>query len=320
VVVVCTALYLRYLRARTPRGVAYAGNREVVLWSAAAQVREPVATVNFGDRLEILGHFQDRVKVRSPNRITGWVSQSDLLTPDVWQRARDLAAKTAVMPVQASGHTRVISNLHVEAGRESPRIRQLSKTIPVDMLQRAVADAPVNNAGEENSDEPVEAKKEDWWLVRAHTPDQMSVSGWMLGKFIDLDAPAPLRDLASSAGIHIMGWFELNSVKDPSGGQKPQYLVVGSRGAEGQPCDFTLMRVFTWSAHRQQYETAFITSNVCGKLPVTVTRPSLPGGDATFSFSELGRGSPEERTYRMHQTIVRRVRESGTGTSSKHPR
>ena len=42
-------------------------------------------------------------------------------------------------------------------------------------------------------------KKEDWWLVRAHSADQTSMAGWILGRFIDLDVPAPLPDYASSA-------------------------------------------------------------------------------------------------------------------------
>ena len=318
--VVCTGAYFRFLRPRTPRAVAYAGNRQVTLWSATAQVREPVTTVNFGDRLDVLGHFQDRVKVRTVNGITGWVGQNDLLSADVWQRARELDLKTAAMPVQARGHTKTISNLHIEAGRESPRIRQLSKTIPVDLVEREAVEVPASSAGEEADEGPAEAKKEDWWLVHVHAPDQPSLSGWMLGRFIDLDVPAPLPDFASSSGMHIVGWFVLNNVVDSSGALKPQYLVVGVRGSEGQPCDFTLIRVFTWSGQRKRYETAFVKSDACGKLPVIVTRASSPGGDASFSFDELGRGAPEVRAYHMHQTIVRREIESGARGASKYPR
>ncbi len=317
--VLCTAAYLRFLRPHGPREVAYAGNRQVTLWSATAQVREPVTTVNFGDHLDVLGHFQDRVKVRTLNGITGWVGQNDLLSADMWQRARDLDAKTAKMPVQARGHTKTISNLHFEAGRESPRIRQLGKTIPLELLEREAVEVPANSA-EEDTEESAEARKEDWWLVRMHASDQPSLSGWMLGRFIDLDVPAPLPDFASSAGMHIIGWFDLNSVKDSSGAQRPQYLVIGVRGSEGQPCDFTLIRVFTWGMQRKRYETAFVKSDVCGKLPMIVTHPSSPGGDALFTFDEMGQGAPEARTYRMHQTIVRRVIESGAHDSSKHSR
>jgi hypothetical protein len=154
-----------------------------------------------------------------------------------------------------------------------------------------------------------QAKKEDWWLVRARPPDQTNMAGWILGRFIDLDVPEPLPDYASAAGMRIVAWFELSKVSDATGGTKPQYLVVGDRGAEGQACDFTLMRVFTWGNQRQRYETAFVESDVCGKLPVKLEPATTPGGDASFSFEDLSGGSPEDRLYKMHQTIVRRVRE-----------
>jgi hypothetical protein len=87
----------------------------------------------------------------------------------------------------------------------------------------------------------------------------------------------------------------------------PQYLVVGVRGPEGQPCDFTLLRVFTWSQKRQRYETAFVESDVCGQLPVRLVPAAAPGGDASFSFADASDGAPVDRSYRMHQTVVRRV-------------
>ena len=139
----------------------------------------------------------------------------------------------------------------------------------------------------------------------------------MLGRFVDFDVPSPLPDYASAAGMHIAAWFELNRVPDSSGGAKAQYLVVGNRGSEGQACDFTLLRVFTWSVQRQRYETAFVESDVCGKLPVTLTSAKAVGSDVTFAFQDESNGPPENRVYRMHQTIVRRVRQAGNEPSRK---
>ena len=109
--------------------------------------------------------------------------------------------------------------------------------------------------------------------------------------------------------MRIVAWFELNRVSDGTGETKPQYLVVGDRGSEGQTCDFTLMRVFTWGNQRERYETAFVESDVCGKLPVKLDAGSTPGGDASFAFEDLSRRNARKSLYQMHQTIVRRVRE-----------
>jgi hypothetical protein len=72
------------------------------------------------------------------------------------------------------------------------------------------------------------------------------------------------------------------------------------------------MRVFTWGNQRQRYETAFVESDLCGKLPVKLAPATTPGGDVAFSFEDMSSGAPEERLYRMHQTIVRRVKNQGS--------
>jgi len=322
--VICVGAYVRIHHGKPPMEVAYAGNRQVTVWRTTAQVREAVTTVSFGERLDVLKRFQDQVNVRTTNGTVGWVAERDLLSADLWQKAKDLEAKAAAMPVEARGHTRVLSNLHIAPGRDTPRIRQLSKAIHVEVYERQPMEVPATalaKAGDddENSGEPPQARKEDWWLVRAHTQDDTTVSGWLLGRFIDLDVPSPLPDYASSTGMRILAWFELNRVNDDSGQPRPQYLVVGTHGPEGQPCDFTMLRVFTWGIQRERYETAFVESKACGKLPVKIMPPAAPGGEITFSFENLGGGAPEERRYLMHQTIVRRVRE-GRGQTRKQPR
>jgi len=367
------ALYLRSRRPGPSLGVAYVANRDAILWSTTAQVRERLAILGYGERLDILGRSSDQVHVRTASGTTGWISQGDLLAADLWQKALDLAAKTAAQPVEARGHTRVLSNLHLDPGRDAPRIRQLARATPVELFERraleapatatpanpaanmpagpaaptgvaasAAAPAPTGSAATpapsatnapaavkptpaepaaETASPPTEdeqgaagqspsVKKEDWWLVRARVSDQAPISGWILGRFIDLDVPAPLPDYANAAGMRIVAWFELNHVTDASGNAKPQYLVVGARGPEGQPCDFTLLRVYTWGVSAQRYETAFVASELCGKLPVALHPASTPGGDATFAFEDWSRGAKEQQTYHMHQTVVRRVKES----------
>src|SRR5208282_3692370 len=325
-VIVAVAAYLRFHHKKGPVDVVYAGNRQVTLWSTTAQVREPVASVNFGERLDVLDSFEEEVKVRASSGATGWVNEHDLLSAELWEQARDLETKAATMPVEARGHTKVLSNLHVDAGRDAPRIRQLSRDVPLDLLARQSADVPAANhantdhanTDEDNSpSQPAQAKKEDWWLVRAHPPAEAPFSGWILGRFIELDVPAPLPDYASSAGTRIVAWFDLNHAKDSSGNLKTQYLLLGAKGSEGQACDFSSVRIYTWGVQRNRYETAFVDSGVCGKLPVELTRSTTSAGDVTFSFEDLGSGAPHNRTYRMHQTIVRRVKEPGEAKQRK---
>jgi hypothetical protein len=338
--VLVAALYVRFHHSAPPLETAYAGSRTVTLYSTSAQVREPVTIVSFGDRLEVLQRFQNQVKVRTSAGVMGWTEEGDLLSADLWQTLKDLEAKSATMPVVAHGHTRVLSNLHIEPGRDSPRVRQLNKDIPIEMMARQpelVAPAAISSAEDESGDAPAsdsakpdgrkskgrkstdrkssdrdsgdkpQPKKEDWWLVRAHIADQAVLAGWLLGRFVELDVPSPLPDYATSAGMRIVAWTELNRVPSESGKPVAQYLLLGTHGPEGQPCDFTSLRVYTWGKQKDRYETAFVESNVCGKLPIQRLQSAGPEADITFSFLDSSNGQPERRTYRMHQTIVRRV-------------
>ena len=356
--VLVVALYVRFHHSAPPLETAYAGNRTVTVYSTSAQVREQVASVSFGDRLEVLQRFQNQVKVRTTTGVVGWIGEGDLLSADLWQTLKDLEAKSATMPVVARGHTRVPSNLRIEPGRDSPRVRQLNKDIPVELLARQpelVAPAANASAGEESvdasppesatpgdhksndrksksrksdarksdahkSEDKPEPKREDWWLVRAHLSDQAVLAGWLLGRFVELDVPSPLPDYATSAGMRIVAWNELNRVPSASGKPMAQYLLLGIHGPEGQPCDFTSLRVYTWGKQRDRYETAFVESNVCGKLPITRLQSAGPAVDITFSFLDASNGAPERRTYQMHQTIVRLVRDGNAPKPRKRTR
>jgi hypothetical protein len=323
--IVFGVFYLRALHRRRPREVAYAGGREVIVWSTTAQVREPVATVGFGERLIVLKRYEDEAQVRTMKGATGWVSGHDLLSADLWQNVQDLGTKTAGLPVEGRGQTRVLSNLHVTPGRSSPMVVQLPRNVSVELFQRKPLPVPspatvmTSRAGatENSGAEMPETRMEDWWLVRADTVAQGPLAGWILGKFVDLSVPPPIPDYMSAANTRIVAWFELNRVTDVPGEPKPQYLVVGVRGAEGQPCDFTLLRVFTWAKSKQRYETAYVESELCGMLPVKLT-PAKPAADGVgFAFDDLSNGESAERIYRMKDTVVRRAKEQEGASAGK---
>ena len=140
--VICGIFYYRSHRTKVARETAYAANRQVIVWSTTAQVREPSATLNFGDPVQILDEFEDQAQVRTAAGVTGWVSKDDLLSADFWKKMQDLDAASSKLPVEARGHTHVLSNLRLDPGRESPRIRQLNKDVPVDLIERQVAAVP----------------------------------------------------------------------------------------------------------------------------------------------------------------------------------
>src|SRR5258705_218398 len=255
------------------------------------------------------------------------------MEPALWQRSIKLLNQTRGMPVQGRGRTKFSPNLRGQPGRTEPRLYKFGRNVPVEIVGREVADWVQVADEKDAASEPQETKKEDWFLVRGvatRPPGEASaraaesantrqpgtqtspIAGWVVARFVELDLPEPLREGAASANIRPLAWFELNRVSDPSG-DKPQYLVAAARGPEGQACDFSALRVYTWYAKKTRYETAFIENNLCGQLPVRVGKG--PKGEPEFRFQVM-EGAKEERAYRLNQTVVRRVRE-GSDSSAK---
>ena len=358
IVLIFVALLYWKLHTGSPKviSVGYVGDRDVILWNTLAQVREEVAEVHYGDRVEVVRVEGTAVQVRAPSGTIGWMRDSrQMMDSDLWGKSASLLERARTMPVQARGRTKTVSNVRVEPGRDGQRIFQFGRGTHVLILQRAVADAPAgpeeNSPDEKTSTaEDQKSKPEDWLLVlrdidspangdgalasgnvpvqvKPSTKDAVSsgpgvvqtvpgaaggqsglVAGWVLARFIELELPGPVKDYASSADLHVVAWFELNRVPNGSGGDAPQYLVAGSRGGEGQACDFTMLRVYTWGAARKRYETAYVESDLCGRLPIRISSGEK---GPEFHFPDVDEGGAD-RAYSMYQTTVRRVKNTPT--------
>jgi SH3-like domain-containing protein len=315
-------------------GEAYVSTKSTALLSSVAQVRQEIGELHYGERVETMAKRNEFVKVKTSDGLVGWVDAHQLMDPQLWQRSIALLKKVQDLPVQARGRTKVATNLRVEPGRAEARLYQFGRGIPVEVVGRATADwAQVSD--EKEGSTPDDAKKEDWFLVRgvatrppgettarsgAPIPSTTTgpgdgsapVAGWVVARFVEMDEPDPVREGASSANVRPVAWFELNRVVDDSG-EKSQYLVAATRGPEGQACDFTNLRVYTWNRKKTRYETAFIENNLCGALPIRVRKNAK--GQPEFQFKSMD-GKKEELTYRLMQTLVRRVREAEGGAKA----
>lgn len=319
------ALLAWYFRPKhEPVGEAYVSGQSLPLLSSVAQVKQELGTLHYGDHVDTLAHRNGYVKVRTVSGVVGWVESRNLMDPALWQKSELLLKQVDALPVQARGRTKVSTNLRVEPGRNAGRLYQFTRGVPVEVVGRAVADWEQNSDDKDSEQETKDVKKEDWFLVRAiatrppgeatargsvpaattEPGDQsVPVAGWVVARFIDLDVPDAIREGANAANLRPIAWFELNRVPGESG-DVPQYLLAAARGPEGQSCDFTNLRVYTWNRKRSRYETAFIDNDVCGKLPISVSTNAE--GQPEFRFRQV---QGELRAYQLVQTVVRRIRE-----------
>ncbi len=302
--------------------VAYVSGVQAILRDHVAAVYEKTGVVKNGERVEVLDHDRRFVKVRAATGATGWVEQRYLVSQQVYDRIQKLTADNQNDPVQAQGTARNDTNLHVDPGRDTEHLYQISSGEKLALLKRGTAEkpgavmapprsaAPDSNKLDSNkpgSNKNEQEKKplpliEDWWLVR----DSHNRVGWVLGRMIDLDIPLDVAQYAE--GQRIVAFFVLNQVQD--GDKKvAQYLTVVTEPKDGLPFDFNQIRVFTWNVKRHRYETAY-RERMEGVLPVTVSQENFDKEGTLPVFTirvQDDNGNVSERKYKLNTPIVRRV-------------
>ena len=298
--------------------IAYVSGVQAILRDRVAAVYEKTGVVKNGERVEVLDHDRRFVKVRTAAGATGWVEQRYLVGQEVFDRIQKLTADNQNDPVQAQGAARNDTNLHVEPGRDTEHLYQISSGEKLSLLKRGTAEKPgtvaprprsATPAGNAQNSNPQKNDKnqpapviEDWWLVR----DSHNRVGWVLGRMIDLDIPLDVAQYAE--GQRIVAFFVLNQVQD---GEKKvaQYLTVVTEPKDGLPFDFNQIRVFTWNVKRHRYETAY-RERMAGVLPVTVSQENFDKEGVLPAFTirvQDDNGNVTERKYKLNTPIVRRV-------------
>jgi hypothetical protein len=294
--------------------IAYVSGVQANLRDHVAAVYEKAGVVKNGERVEVLDHDRRFVKVRTATGVMGWMEQRYLVSQEVFDRIQKLTADNQNDPVQAQGATRNDTNLHVEPGRDTEHLYQISSGEKLSLLKRGTAEKPGAVAPPSRSSTPgnPQDKKqpgpviEDWWLVR----DSHNRVGWVLARMVDLDIPLDVAQYAE--GQRIVAFFVLNQVQD--GDKKvAQYLTIVTEPKDGLPFDFNQIRVFTWNVKRHRYETAY-RERMEGVLPVTVSQENFDKEGVLPAFVirvQDDNGNVTERKYKLNTPIVRRVYRPG---------
>ena len=314
----CISIFFLLVLSACNRGrgrvleVAYVSGVQATLRDHVAAVYEKAGVVKNGERVEVLDHDRRFVKVRTADGTTGWMEQRYLVSQEVFDQIQKLTADNQNDPVQARGVTRNDTNLHVEPGRDTEHLYQISAGEKLSLLKRDTAEKPGAVAALSRAAKPGSKKNEqdgkpvpvieDWWLVR----DSHNRVGWVLARMIDLDVPLDVAQYAE--GQRIVAFFVLNQVQD--GDKKvAQYLTVLTEPKDGLPFDFNQIRVFTWNVKRHRYETAY-RERMEGILPVTVSQENFEKEGILPAFVirvKDDNGNVAERKYKLNTPIVRRV-------------
>src|SRR5438270_81851 len=210
---------------------AYVAANNVNVRDRLAAVYNKVATLNNGDKVDVIARGIGEKKAGQANAPTG------------------LKPKPRPAPPVTTKPGKPDKNAAIAKEQKQPE--QSAAALP--------AQPPAKTA---KPPEP-EAPKvyEDWWLVR----NSEGKTGWVLSRMIDLDVPLEIAQYAE--GQRIMAYTILNTVEE-DGKQVPQYLVATNENKDGLPWDFNAIRVFSRNRARHRYETAYRERNLFGLLPI----------------------------------------------------
>jgi SH3-like domain-containing protein len=345
------------LRPKPAAQYVYVTAKQTYLRDRVAAVSNRTATVQNGERLQVLEHGRRFVRVQTAGGEQGWIEEKAVATQEIFDQFEALKKQHESDPTVASAVVRDEVYLHIKAGRETEKFYRLGEGEKLKLLSRATLPKPLppgtkvakavpvlGKGGKAQTPAPDETAPamEDWWLVR----DSKGNAGWLLSRYMDVDAPESI--VRYSEGQRIVGAYILTTVNDPDAEQAdkdiPIYVTVVSPYKAGLTYDFNQVRVFTWSVKKHRYETGFRDKNIEGYLPVTVKMATDPSGKSpaastpapTFSYrvlsDEAGPVIPDPvtgaitpgktvlKTYRLESNMVRRVIAPGASTGGEaHP-
>ena len=338
-----------HLRPRPAGGSVYVTVKQTYLRDRVAAVSNRTATVENGQRLDVLEHGRRFYHVKTEKGEVGWIDEKAVATEDVFDQFKALAQTHKNDPAVASAVVRDDVNLHLRPGRVTETFYRLAEGDKLQLLERATLPkpmpagaAPVKTADAQGTETVPAIAMEDWWLAR----DAKGRAGWLLSHYVDVDVPDSVARY--SEGQRIVGAYVLTTVHDDGAQQDnkdiPIYLTVLSPYTAGLAYDFDQVRVFTWNLKMHRYETAYREKNMEGYLPVTIRMSADPYGRSataqmelpTFTYKVLAAdagavvpdaatgmvtpGRTIEKTYRLEGNLVRRIQAAGSAPDAEaHP-
>ena len=265
-----------------------------------------VATVQHGERLEILERRRRFYKVRTASGAEGWTDGRQLLDEEQMLRLRRLAQRASAFPSQGRAMPLDLLNVHTEPNRQAPSFYQLDEGESAEVIAQRVmpripytGKAPLKAADAElTNGQP--APSDDWVLLRLAD----GRAGWVLMRMLAMAIPEEVGQYAE--GHFITSYFPLGEVK----GQKvnKSHWLWTTRTSPRQPFDFDNFRVFVYGQRRKRYETAYIERNLKGYYPATVTRAGTDSNSTRYLFRLICQGRDgvlQRRTYEFADTRVR---------------
>lgn len=285
--------------------------------SKSAQIRTSYAVVaadllevKRGDQLDILDQVEFekvlwyRVRAHDEANTEGWIEAQHVITGDVLEKSKELAAEFQNRPPQATGQLRAKSNLRLAPDMNPENVLfKLASGSTFEIMdwkfvpRQEVPD--VDDAGKSETQtakrgknaeieaaklagepEKIEDKYDIWYLVKLDRSVSPAPAGWLFGRQVDLQVPSEIAFFQQN-NRKFVSWHRLDAdTADRNApvnrNSTPGNWVVLSRSnlvkaIDGVEPDFDGILVLAFDKYDQNYYTVWRTTNdVWGQLPLRV--------------------------------------------------
>jgi hypothetical protein len=289
--------FLTYTPIQRLNQTAYVVPDSLQVWDTPAEIRTRLATLKSGELVHVLGSFHYWTHVRMVNGQDGWVSEDGLMPSETHEAEERLLSTLSDLPVQATGQSADVDNIHVEPSRTAAVVAEVNPEQRLQIFGRRMVQRP---SGFSNHPQA-------WYLVR-----EGFHAGWILGRLVRLDIPQSISAYAQDTNI--VAWLVLDTVDD-NGHRVPQYVVADRAGR--QACDFTHIRVLTWWKRKHTYATSYREGQMKGYFPILV---ASEGSVPHFRLRLEDDGVKYQKIYGLFDTITRVMGTADTWRSDAMPK
>jgi hypothetical protein len=119
-------------------GEAFVGPAKLEIHAEILPKSPVVATVHYGEKLQVIGQRRHFLKVRTPGGVEGWVDDRNLLDAASISSLKALATDSQKYPSQGLATTYETLNVHSEPNRNSPSYMQVQAGERVDVISHRI--------------------------------------------------------------------------------------------------------------------------------------------------------------------------------------
>ena len=304
-----------------------------------------VATLHFGEKVQIVGKKRIFVRVRTVSGVEGWIDEAMLLGQKDIDQIRAQSAAARNYPSQGTAITDVALNVHADPTSISPSYIQLKPGEKFEVLEHRLIATPPSTTRKSLLPQTAKSfkkpKRENKTKIPPPPPPKAPSLplDWVHLSKEGEDAIPPKADEEPPA-IPYQDWSMIRTASGQSGWvltrrlfmaipdevaqyaeghrissyfplgkvqdeDRVKYVWLWTTSLPGKPYDFDGFRVFIWSLRRHRYETALIQRRLQGYFPTLVNSNA-----GTFSVClQKADGLRYRREYRLVENIVKFVEE-----------